>query len=138
MSFTSFIEQLQRHEGLRLKVYPDTEGVLTIGYGVNLEAGITEEEARYLLLNRVLRAAEDLGSQLPWTDDLDDARRHVLLNMCYNLGINRLLGFKNTLTAVKEGRYDDAAAGMLDSKWATQVGGRAVELAEQMRTGVEK
>jgi len=34
------------------------------------------------------------------------------------------------------GEYRRAATEMLDSKWARQVGNRALELAEMMRTGV--
>lgn len=118
-------------------------GLLTIGAGRNLDAnGISMEECEFLLMNDILSASEAVGAALPWTEDLDDARRHVLINMAFNMGIDRLAhpvhGFVNTLQAVKEGRYDDAAEGMLDSKWATQVGNRAKELAEQMRTGVER
>ncbi len=135
---------MKRHEGARRDVhgrhlpYYDSVGVQTLGYGRNLNNGINESEAEYLLMNDVMEASESLGEALPWTEDLDDARRHVLLNMAFNLGINGLLGFHNTLEAVRTGRYADAAAGMLDSKWAGQVGSRAVELAEQMRTGVER
>jgi lysozyme len=118
--------------------YRDSEGIWTIGWGRNLDTGISDDEAEYLLMNNILEKSEELGANLPWTEDLDDARRHVLLNMAFNLGIRGLLGFTNTLRAVREGRWEDAARGMLDSKWATQVGHRATELAEQMRSGIEK
>jgi len=55
--------------------------------------------------------------------------------MCFNMGITKLLGFKNTLRMMKAGDYDGAADGMLQSLWAKQVKGRADELAEQMRHG---
>jgi lysozyme len=59
----------------------------------------------------------------------------VLVNMGFNLGPEGLLGFRRTLRAVEEGRYADAAEGMLRSKWARQVGARAVRLAAMMREG---
>ena len=68
-------------------------------------------------------------------------RRRVLQNMAFNLGIGSaatgkgLLGFKNTLEFVRTGQYDKAADGMLASKWAKQVKGRAVRLAGEMRNG---
>jgi len=55
--------------------------------------------------------------------------------MCFNLGIFRLLGFEQALTHMRAGHYDDAAREMLDSRWAKQVGARAVRLAALMRKG---
>jgi lysozyme len=61
----------------------------------------------------------------------------VLLDMSFNLGIVGLLRFKNTLATIRRGDYSKAAAMMLDSLWARQVGKRAVRLAEMMRTGTD-
>ena len=55
-------------------------------------------------------------------------------DMAFNMGY-RVLQFKNTMKAVEEGRYEDAAKGMLASKWAKQTKSRAVRLAEMMKTG---
>ena len=66
---------------------------------------------------------------------LDEVRKSVLLNMCFNLGIGGLLGFNNTLSFIVAGDWERAANGMLASKWAKQVGMRAIELSEMMRKG---
>jgi len=66
---------------------------------------------------------------------LDEVRQSVLLNMCFNLGMKGLLQFKNTLNFVAAGDWERAANGMLVSKWAKQVGLRAIELSELMRKG---
>jgi len=50
--------------------------------------------------------------------------------MCFNLGIGGLLGFNNTLAFIAAGDWESAANGMLASKWAKQVGMRAIELFE--------
>jgi len=132
----NILDQLRRDEGLRLTPYKDTVGKLTIGYGRNLDdVGINRAEADYLLLNDVAAVSEALKKLLPWTNCLDDARRAVLINMAFNMGIVGLLNFKNTLVHVQAGEYEKAAAHMLASKWATQVGARAVRLAQQMRSG---
>ena len=55
--------------------------------------------------------------------------------MAFNLGVSGLITFKNTLRLISVGHYYEAAEEMLNSKWARQVGYRAEELAEQMRTG---
>jgi len=127
---------LTLHEGVRLKPYTDTVGKLTLGIGRNLDdRGITREEAEYLLSNDISDVWLQLVSQLPFFSRLDTVRQAVLIDMGFNLGIAGLMSFRNTLVAIGEGRYVDAAQGMLDSKWSTQVGRRSERLAEMMRTG---
>lgn len=129
-------EQLIKHEGLRLKPYRDTVGKLTVGVGRNLDdVGISQEEALYLLDHDISKATAALLQALPWVKDLDEARRDVLINMTFNMGISTLLTFKNTLSLIQSKRYEEAAKNMLLSKWAMQVGSRAVELARIMEEG---
>src|SRR5690554_2169347 len=129
------ITQLKRHEGLRLKPYRDTVGKLTVGYGRNLDdRGITAEEAELMLTRDVDEVIEDL-ERMPLFLSLDPMRKVVLANMCFNLGLPGLLGFKKMLAALSLHDFDEAARQMMDSKWARQVGVRAVELSEIMRTG---
>ena len=136
MSRDQLRAQIAKHEGLRLKPYQDTVGKWTIGYGRNLsDVGITRAEASMLLDHDIDDAMRDLMARFPWTATLDTVRFAVLVEMCFNLGIARLAGFKNTLKAVERGDYEAAAKGMLASKWASQVKGRAVTMAQQMRAG---
>jgi lysozyme len=130
-------EQLLRHEGLKLKPYRCPAGKLTIGVGRNLETnGISQKEAFVLLENDILRCESELLSEIPYVyTGLNDIRKSVLLNMCFNLGITGLLGFKNTLAFIGSGDFERAANGMLASRWAKQVGRRAIELSELMRKG---
>ncbi len=130
-------EQLVRHEGLRLKPYRCSAGKLTIGIGRNLDdCGITQSEAYVMLINDIINCEKQLQSKIPDIyNGLDEVRKSVMLNMCFNLGINGLLGFKNTLAFVKAGDWERAANNMLVSKWAKQVGRRAIELSELMRKG---
>lgn len=134
MNRTRLKAQLVRHEGLRLKPYRDTVGKLTIGVGRNLDdVGITEDEAGQLLDNDVTRAYHELVRAVPSFGSLDEDRQHVLLDMAFNLGVPRLLEFKKMLAAVESRDFDQAAAEMLDSRWARQVGRRAETLAAMMR-----
>ena len=130
-------EQLIRHEGLRLKPYRCTAGKLTIGVGRNLDdCGISKSEAMILLENDILCCETELLEHLPVVyTGLNDTRKAVLVNMCFNLGIKGLLGFNNTLAFIGAGDWERAANGMLASKWAKQVGIRAIELSEMMRKG---
>jgi lysozyme len=132
-------KQLRRDEGVVLHAYPDHLGFLTIGIGRLIDkrkgGGITEEEAEYLLKNDIDKRVKALEEKLPWINSLDDARKGVLCNMAFQMGVEGLLGFKNTLKMVMDGKYTEAAAGMLHSKWATQTPNRAKRLAKQMETG---
>lgn len=132
---------LLRDEGFRRSAYTDSLGYLTIGIGKLIDGrkggGITLEEALYLLENEVREKTRELGSHLPWFSRLDPVRHAVLVSMAFQLGVAGLLSFRNTLKAAEEGRWNDAADGMLRSKWATQTPGRALRLAEAFRTGDE-
>ena len=65
-----------------------------------------------------------------------ESRQAVLVSMAYQMGVSGLSGFRNTLKAVADGQWADAAKGMLDSKWARQTPARANRHANQMLSGV--
>lgn len=127
-------ELLKLHEGLRLDMYTCTAGKLTIGYGLNLEAGITEEEASLLLEMRLKDIELDLACEFDHWFTLSEVRQAVLMDMGYNLGIAGLKGFKNMIEAVNDGDFNRAADEMLDSKYAKDVGYRAARLSYMMRS----
>jgi lysozyme len=130
------MRQLTRDEGMRLKPYSDSVGKLTIGVGRNLtDCGISGEEAQFLLEADVRKAAADVEKYLPWALALDQARLGALINCAFNLGIGGLLKFRHALEALQAGNYGAAAEQLLDSEWASQVGPRAVRIAEQIKTG---
>jgi len=128
--------QLMKHEGLRLKPYQCTAGKWTIGVGRNIQdRGITEAEAMHLLDNDIDECQEELDRIIPWWIEKPAYVQLVLINMIFNLGATRLLGFKKFLKAVEENNFDLASTEMLDSKWAEQVGQRSIELSEFMKNG---
>lgn len=127
-------QELLRDEGLRLKPYRCTAGRLTIGVGRNLDdRGITRCEALVLLDNDIKACWGQLAVALPWVMQAPEAVQEVLVNMCFNLGLAGLLGFRQTLDYLKAGLRMDAAEEMLRSKWAEQVGARAERLARKLR-----
>lgn len=130
---------LRGDEGEVLTEYKDHLGYSTIGVGRLIDkrkgGGISKEESAYLLANDIMRFSTELDKRIPWWNSLDEARRGVLLAMAFQMGIDGLLGFKNTLEAVRLGQYEKAASGMLQSMWAKQTPERAGRMSEQMRTG---
>lgn len=131
------LEDIEAHEGFRSKPYRDTVGVLTIGYGTNLDAGLSKAQGRALVVVKVEEIEAALAAVAGWILSLDPVRRRVVMEMAYNLGVPGLMKFVNTLAAVRAGNWTKASDGMLASKWATQVGYRAILLARRMRTGVD-
>ena len=152
----ALIDQLILHEGMKLQVYQDHLGIDTIGVGRNLEdrgvtdgelafmnmlkaeiyeQGITETHARFLLANDIDIVEKELSNAHPCISGIGDVRIRVLLDMGFNLGVPRLNKFKNMWKAVHDRDFSLAAVEMLDSRWASQVGQRAVRLSNAMRDG---
>lgn len=137
-------EQLKRHEGTgvktsnRLLPYVDTVGKTTIGWGRNLSSnGISKDEAELLLTNDIVDAEDDARRLLSdgIFEALSEVRKAVIVNMAFNLGYARLSRFSKMLGAIKDKRNRDAAREMRESAWATQVKGRATELADLWEQG---
>lgn len=126
---------IAQDEGLKLTPYLDTVEKLTIGFGRNLyDVGITREEAIYLMRNDIARCKAELAPYA-WYVNQPEGVQMALLNMCFNIGIGRLLGFRKMIMALTIKDYTEAALEALDSKWATQVGQRAKDVAVMIREG---
>ena len=133
------------------KPYYDSRGFLTVGVGHNLtvngipegirisendlKTGLNDQQIEALLQHDVQQALAGLKAEFPWFENLSNIRKIVLLDMCFNLGLDGLKKFKKTLAHIKNGRYEQASKEMLHSLWATQVGKiRSKRLSEMMRT----
>lgn len=152
VSDEQIIQWLAYNEGVRLKPYKCTQGKLTIGIGRNLDdnpltpeelkqighdprEGITKDQAFYLLRNDIKKVKRQLDGALPWWRDLDGDRPFVLLDMCFQMGLKSLLGFKNTLNYMATGYYLKAADNLLKSLYAKQTPKRAERNAQCLREG---
>ena len=137
-------QQLNRDEGEVKKkgkhvFYRDHLGYATLGIGRLIDerrgGGLSDDEVNYLLKNDVDRVRSELSRKLSWWDRLDSVRQSSLINMAFQLGINGLLNFKNTLSLIEQGRYMEAAKEALNSAWANQTPNRARRVAKQLETG---
>lgn len=151
IELSKIIERLKKHEGLSLMPYKCPAGYLTIGYGRNLinnpltEAeknalgdwtrGITPNGALMLLKNDIYRTCKACQKAIHFWKHLDDERQYALLDMAFNMGLNSLLRFKKMLAAMEIGDYQGAAKEVLHSKYAKDVGRRAVKIAKLIETG---
>jgi lysozyme len=137
---TELVRQLKGDEGVVPHAYQDHLGFWTIGVGRLIDkrkgGGLRPDEITYLLNNDIDDRINELNRRLPWFQNLDDARKGVLVNMSFQMGVDGLLGFVNTLKLVEQGKYENAAHAMLQSLWAKQTPERAKRMSEQMRTGL--
>lgn len=128
--------ELSLDEGRKSRIYTDTVGKVSGGIGRNLtDKGFLDNEIDLMYQNDIAETEAWLDRNLPWWRQLDAVRQRVVMNMAFNMQ-GKLLTFVNTLAAMKSGDYAVAADGMLASKWAAQVGARAMRLANMMRDGV--
>lgn len=127
---------IQRHEGKSLKLYKDSLGLYTIGYGRLLDpsmGGISDDEALYLLDNDIAKAHVACGAY-PWFAKLSDAREAAMLDLMFNMGPKRLAGFVKFLTAMSKEDWNTAADELMNSKWYGQVGKRGPEIVALIRS----
>lgn len=159
MDKQKFYKQLVIHEGIKDKVYYDTNGNRTIGVGFNLERDNADQilrrvganfqdviNGRYSLSNSQIKLLaemeletieEDARNAVDNYDSLKDVRQRVICDMIYNLGLHGFKKFKSTIGYIENKDWDNVADNMLKSKWARQVKGRAKVLASMMRNGVD-
>lgn len=134
-----FKHTLEVDEGKVPYAYQDSEGYWTIGVGFlidkRLGGGLRDDEINYILNNRVEEALVTAQRLVKNFDSLTDNRKVVILSLAYNLGYTKLAKFVNTLKAVNEGRWEDAANGLYNSLWYVQVKDRGKRLVEMMRKG---
>lgn len=132
-------ELISDHEGLKLKMYKDSVGKTTIGYGRNLQDnGITRLEAEMLREADLIIAYEIARRLTPGFQHLSAQRQAVVVDMAFNLGEPRLRRFVRFFAALGRQDFKTAAAEMADSRWYTQVGRRGKRLARIMETDTLK
>ena len=131
----SLEDWIKLHEGFKNHYYLDTMGKMSIGYGRNLtDRGISRAEADFMLTNDILMCKQELAA-FDWYYGQPPNVKDALVNMCYNLGLTKLLKFKKMIAALAKHDYTQAAIEALDSRWARQVHDRATDIAVMMREG---
>ena len=135
-------DMLKKHEGCPLlpngnaKLYQDSVGKWTIGWGWNLDDnGMPLPIAEALLDLAIATARAELFKAYPVFRTLDDVRQDALVNMVFNMGIRSFGGFTNTIRDIEQGAYARAIERLKQSKWASQVGKRADDIYVMLLEG---
>ena len=128
---------IKKHEGFRNKVYKDTLGKRTIGYGHLCVEDWWEDDKEYTqaelerIFDKDFDKAKDGASKLYEGCEINDTAKGVIIEMVFQLGTTGVSKFKNMWKALKETppNYSVAKIEMMDSRWAKQTPNRAKELS---------
>ena len=142
MNRDRLLKSVKEHEGYRTKVYLDTLGKRTVGYGHLCVEDHWEDDKEYEwgYLEEIL--IKDLREAIAGADelieqhnckDLEGAAKEVIVEMIFQLGKTGVSKFKKMWEALSEYNYIGASFEMLDSKWANQTPNRAKKMAALMK-----
>ena len=128
-------KRLIEEEGLRLFPYTCTSDKLTLGVGRNIQdRGISDITALQMLDEDIDLCVHELEKNISWWDEAPAGIQEVLIDLCFNMGISRLMLFTKTLQYLSHGAMENAAAELLDSRYATMVPKRAKRNADIIRS----
>ena len=132
---SDLLEAIKLSEGFRDRVYKDTLGIDTIGYGFAIKDLVLDEDISETILRRKLDALIDrVNKRFDFAVKLPQKVQDVLYEMCYQLGVTGVSKFKKTLLYLENHEFEMASKEMLDSKWARQTPNRANKLSEIVRS----
>ena len=127
----SLIDSIKQHEGYRSKVYKDSLGIDTIGYGFAIKDLELDQDICDLILERKVKDLKDrIKKKFSWYKYMPPTIKEIIIEMCYQLGLYGFSCFKKTISYLQNKEWEKASVEMLDSRWAVQTPRRARELSE--------
>ena len=130
----SLIDSIKEHEGYVGIVYKDSLGIDTIGYGFAIKDLELDRDICDIILERKLHDLEDsVNLKFSWFMYMPQEIKNVVLEMCYQLGVNGFSKFKKTISFLQDRQFQEASVEMLDSLWAKQTPNRAKELSDRVK-----
>lgn len=147
--------QVRTNEGYRGPPYKDSKGLWSFGNGRCLEThplsgaewkqlldagelvmSITPAGADWLEDTELDLVEAELARDLyPYWSGLNDARQNALIEMAYQMGERKELGFHDMLTCVSKDDWPGAYAAGMDSDWARETPPRAQRVLTQLSSG---
>lgn len=135
-------ETIKGHEGFSSKPYPDPSGEgICIWYGFNLDKIPTQlqrdmaDSALEVMVERIILDLEKALLKLSPPIDfalLPAGVQLALIDLCYNIGLNGILGFKRMLACIAGGDWAGTRVELLNSRYAQQLPTRAKNLANMI------
>ena len=128
------IDSIKQHEGYVKRVYKDSLGIDTIGYGFAIKDLELDQDICDMILDRKLKDLERMvSSKFNWYRYMPPKIKNVVIEMCYQLGVTGFSNFRKTITFLQNKQFHDASVEMLDSRWAEQTPVRAKELSDRVK-----
>ena len=128
------IDSIKQHEGYVKRVYKDSLGIDTIGYGFAIKDLELDQDICDMILDRKLKDLERMvNSKFNWYRYMPPEIKNVVIEMCYQLGVTGFSNFRKTITFLQNKQFHDASVEMLDSRWAEQTPVRAKELSDRVK-----
>lgn len=135
----SLIANIKENEGFCERVYEDSRGFATIGYGFLLSALSKDElvlnggkvepmsraAADQILALKLKKLKPKVFEAFSWLAEKPANVQDVVIEMCYQMGIAKVQKFVTTLHHIRMGEYEKAIANGLRSLWAQQTPNRA-------------
>ena len=145
MNIQRLREQLIIDEGVKYEVYNDHLGYPTFGighlitetdeeYGKSIGTLVSKERVNEVFDRDVAIYISEAKKVFPNLEQLPEEAQQVIVNMTFNMGAPRLAKFKKFIAGVNAGDWNTAAIEMMDSRWAKQVGNRAVRLRDRIKS----
>ena len=128
---SDLLKAVKLSEGFRDRVYKDTLGIDTIGYGFAIKDLVLDEDISEMIIRRKLDSLIDRANKrFKFLKDLPIKAQDVIYEMCYQMGISGVSKFKKTLLYLENHEFKMASKEMLDSRWARQTPNRAKKLSD--------
>jgi lysozyme len=145
MNLSRLRDQLKVDEGVKYFIYLDHLGYPTFGighlmvqsdseWGLPVGTRVSEERVNEVFEKDVIKFISETTKLFPNLDNMPEIVQESLVNMCFNLGRPRLSQFVKFIEHINAERYLDASIEMLNSRWATQVGQRAIRLSNNIKS----
>jgi lysozyme len=139
--FQTIAAHLEREEGRVDHAYQDNLGYWTIGVGrlIDKRRGgkLSDDEIDTLLAHDICAKIDAIKDWPAWQAVKDDpVRATALLSMAFQLGVEGLAGFKNSLQLIADRQWHQAASNLMASLWARQTPNRARRVTQMIATGV--
>ena len=133
--------QIKEHEGFVPRVYKDSLGKRTIGYGhLCVEPEQWDDDKEYTKEELELVFDKDFDEALKNAESLIGDRpvnfiaKQVIIEMVFQLGIGGVSKFKKMWSALDKEDYGEASFQMTQSRWHDQTPKRCQSLAAKMRS----
>jgi lysozyme len=162
VSLDDFMQkQIAQHEGKRNYPYKDSEGKWTIGIGHLIGDGSDKalaksgyskyskdnpmpDEKVSELFNKDLEKHRKIAESYPFYDKMNEEGKKAIIDLTFNMGdfYNKkkpdgTYMWENLREQLNNGEWDAAANNLASSKYARQVGNRAVTVTNQLRKAGE-